>query len=58
MEWAPLLEIELVPGSHGRFEVLLDGESVFDKAEAKRFPNRGEVVGILRPQLGPRLHWR
>ena len=58
MEWAPFLELELAPGSKGRFEVTIDGELVFSKAELHRFPHEGEIVGLLRPRLGPRADWR
>ena len=52
--WAPVLvEVVLKTGSKGCFEVLLDGEQVFSKAELGRFPEPGEVGRSLEPRLGP-----
>jgi selenoprotein W-related protein len=52
--WAPILEtIELLPSSKGRFEVVLDGELIFSKAELGRHAEPGEVVGLVRAKLGP-----
>jgi selT/selW/selH-like putative selenoprotein len=36
------------PGTRGQFDVLLDGELVFSKHESGRFPEDGEVLGLLR----------
>jgi len=38
------VEAKLVPGSHGIFDVLVDGNPVYSKFETGRFPNPGEVV--------------
>ena len=56
--WAPYLNIELRPGSKGMFEVSLDGSLVYSKAELKRFPDAGEIVGLLAPVLGEPAPWR
>jgi predicted Rdx family selenoprotein len=57
--WAPILrEVELRSGTHGRFEVNLDGEVAFSKAALDRFPKPGEVVRIFERKLGPPLEWR
>ena len=57
--WAPLFEgAELKTGSHGVFRVQLDGETVFDKSQTKRFPKPGEVTEALRPKLGEPPQWR
>jgi selenoprotein W-related protein len=54
--WAPVIEnIELIPGSKGRFEVILDGELIFSKAELGRHANPGEVAGIVRAKIGPEI---
>ena len=54
--WAPVIEtIELIPSSKGRFEVILDGELIFSKAELGRHANAGEVAGIVRAKLGPEI---
>jgi len=36
-----------VPGETGQFDVLADGELVFSKAVERRFPEEGEVLGLL-----------
>ena len=54
--WAPIIEnIELVPSSKGRFEVTLDGELIFSKAELQRHANPGEIAAIVRERLGDEI---
>jgi predicted Rdx family selenoprotein len=38
-----------IPGGGGQFDVLADGELVFSKRGAGRFPEDGEVLRLLRP---------
>jgi selenoprotein W-related protein len=58
-QWAPIMRtVALRSGDHGRFEVTLDGELVFSKAAAHRFPEPGEVARIIEATLGPALEWR
>jgi selenoprotein W-related protein len=57
--WAPIMRaVELVSGSGGPFEISLDGEIVFSKKAAGRFPDSGEVAGLFEEKLGPALDWR
>jgi selenoprotein W-related protein len=42
------VESELVPSGGGVFEITADGRLVFSKKALGRFPNAGEVVGLLR----------
>lgn len=57
--WAPVLGgVELKTGSHGVFEVSVDGEEVFSKARLDRFPDKGEVAKLLEPKLGSPPEWR
>jgi predicted Rdx family selenoprotein len=57
--WAPIMrEVELRSGTHGRFEVILDGEVMFSKAALNRFPKPGEVARVFERKLGPPLEWR
>ena len=42
------VEAKLVPGSHGIFDVLVDGKMVYSKHETGRFPNPGEVTGNIQ----------
>ena len=44
----PGLEIKLVEGSHGIFEVMFNGEVVFSKDTAGRFPEELEIVETLK----------
>ena len=57
--WAPALSgVELRTGTKGSFEVEIDGEPIFSKADLKRFPKPGEVVNLLSPRLGRPAQWR
>ena len=42
------VEPVLTPGSGGVFIVTVDGKVVYDKAATGRFPEPGEVVGLLQ----------
>jgi predicted Rdx family selenoprotein len=42
------VEAELVPGSHGVFDVIADGVKVYSKDATGRFPEAGEVPKLLR----------
>ena len=44
---------ELIKGKDGIFDVHLDDELVFSKYELFRFPESGEVEGLLRERLEP-----
>ncbi len=41
------VQCELVAGSGGVFDVVVDGAKVFSKHEAGRFPEPGEVVRLI-----------
>jgi selenoprotein W-related protein len=41
------VEPELIKGKDGVFEVVANGALVFSKRQLGRFPDPGEVVGIL-----------
>ena len=45
----------MVPSSKGRFEIMLDDELVFSKAELGRHAEPGEVAGLLEQKLGPAI---
>jgi hypothetical protein len=38
---------ELVRGDDGIFDVVVDGERIFSKDEADRFPTAGEILAAL-----------
>lgn len=57
--WAPIMRtFELITGSHGKFDIFLDGQLVFSKVAAGRFPKPGEVAALFEKKLGPGPHWR
>jgi selT/selW/selH-like putative selenoprotein len=44
----PGIEVELVGGHQGIFDVFADGRLVFSKHEQHRFPDDGEVVDAMK----------
>ena len=42
------VESELTAGSGGVFEITVDGKKVFSKKALGRFPDDGEVAGLIR----------
>jgi selT/selW/selH-like putative selenoprotein len=53
-----MIEVSLRSGSKGRFEVTLDDRLIFSKAKLHRFPNKGEILKLVEPALGPPIAWR
>lgn len=47
-----LSEISLKPSDGGRFEVTVDGNTVFSKLEMDRFPGEEELTETVRTQIG------
>jgi len=45
------VESKLIEGSNGVFDVVVDGERLFSKGELGRFPEPGEIAGML--ETGP-----
>jgi len=41
------VESKLIKGSGGVFDVMVDGRKVFSKHDTGRFPEPGEVAGLL-----------
>jgi selenoprotein W-related protein len=57
--WAPVMRaVSLQSGSKGRFEVTLDGELIFSKAQTGRFPKPNEVIALFEDRLGAPINWR
>ncbi|BCO09714.1 hypothetical protein GF1_20900 [Desulfolithobacter dissulfuricans] len=46
--FGPDVDVELIAGSGGVFEVSRDGELIFSKKALNRFPEEGEIVGLLK----------
>jgi selenoprotein W-related protein len=44
------LEPELIRGSGGVFEIELDGKLIFSKKKLGRFPEDGEVAGLINKE--------
>lgn len=48
-----LQEVALIPGQDGIFTVALDGELIFDRRAAGRFPEPKEIKQAVRDRLAP-----
>ncbi len=49
-EFGPIFRIDLVPGSSGAFEVVVDGELVYSKRQTGRHAEyESDVAPALRP---------
>ncbi len=46
-------EVALVPGREGVFDVRLDGDIVFSRKVAKRFPDSKEIKQLVRDRIAP-----
>jgi predicted Rdx family selenoprotein len=46
-----MIEIEEVPADNGVFDVALDGRMLYRKYDTGRFPQDGEITGLLRPLI-------
>ena len=44
-----------MPSSGGRFEVTLDGELIFSKADLGRHAEPGEIAATVRVRIGPEI---
>lgn len=42
------VEAEMISSKGGCFEVMVDGELVFSKLKEDRFPEKDEVVGLMK----------
>jgi selT/selW/selH-like putative selenoprotein len=45
-------EITLKPSDGGRFEVMVNNNTVFSKLEADRFPEDDEVLELVAKEIG------
>ena len=41
------VDIELVAGSNGIFDISLDGNMLYSKSEQGRFPKPGEIIKLI-----------
>lgn len=49
------IDVLLSPGSGGVFEVALDGDVIFSRADAGRFPEPKELKQAIRDRVAPGL---
>ena len=52
---AQIAEVALIPGGGGVFEVRLDGELLFSRKAAGRFPESKELKQMVRDRVAPEL---
>lgn len=50
---AELGEVAIIPGTGGVFEVRLNGETIFSRAQAGRFPESKELKQSIRDRIAP-----
>jgi len=50
---AELGEVALIPGEGGVFEIRLDGELLFSRAQQGRFPETKELKQLVRDRVAP-----
>ncbi|MBT3178437.1 MAG: hypothetical protein HOK24_15055 [Desulfobacula sp.] len=41
---------ELIVGSNGVYEVIMDGKTIFSKNQAKRFPDDDEIINLIHSE--------
>ena len=46
-------EVALIPGTGGVFEIRLDGELLWSRAERRRFPDPKEIKQAVRDRVAP-----
>ncbi len=44
------VDIELVAGSNGIFDVSLDGKMIYSKSEQRRFPQPAEIIKLIEEE--------
>ncbi|HEY97955.1 MAG TPA: hypothetical protein G4O16_07235 [Dehalococcoidia bacterium] len=42
------VEVKLIRGDNGIFNVIIDGSCIFSRTETGRFPESGEIIDKLR----------
>ena len=45
------IRVQLIPGHGGVFEVTLDDRLIYTKSDTGRFPNAGEIAGIINKAI-------
>jgi hypothetical protein len=52
------IDAQLIEGDKGVFDVVADGDLVFSKYAAGRFPEHGEIIQALRSRASPECDQR
>lgn len=47
----PRVSCELIQGSGGIFDVVVDGERLYSKHDTGRFPQYREVIGLIEKKI-------
>jgi len=42
------LSPELIPGSKGIYDIIVDGKTIFSKHREKRFPDNDEIIDLIK----------
>lgn len=45
------VRVQLIPGHGGVFEVKLDDRLIYTKSDTGRFPDAGEIAGIIKNSI-------
>ena len=45
------ISVQLIPGHGGVFEVKLDDKLIYTKSDTGRFPDAGEISGIIKNSI-------
>lgn len=48
-------KLTLIMGSKGIFDIKVDGQMVFSKADEKRFPAEGEILTLFENAVGKKI---
>lgn len=46
--FGPDAQVALIAGSGGVFEIVVDGRRIFSKKQSGRFPEDGEILGLIK----------
>ncbi|MCP3871965.1 MAG: hypothetical protein GY699_02275 [Desulfobacteraceae bacterium] len=39
---------ELIPGSNGVYDIIIDKKTIFSKHEVNRFPDNDEIIALIK----------
>jgi len=39
---------QLIPGSKGIYDIIVDGNTIYSKQKTKRFPDNDEIIKLLK----------